>query len=62
MSTRARTASTRQPPVILLAQEHEHLHRLPRLGHTLCFGQTRKVDRQVDRQRGRTRSTRSRTS
>ena len=27
-------------------QEHEHLHRLPRLPHTLCFGQTRKVDRQ----------------
>jgi hypothetical protein len=39
--------ATRQPPVILLAQEHEHLHRLPRLGHTLCFGQTRKVDRQA---------------
>jgi hypothetical protein len=33
--------------VILLAQEHEHLHRLPRLPHTLCFGQTRKVDRQA---------------
>ena len=39
--------STRQPPVILLAEEHEHLHRLPRLPHTLCFGQTRKVDRQA---------------
>jgi transposase len=39
--------STRQPPVILLGQEHEHLHRLPRLPHTLCFGQTRKVDRQA---------------
>ena len=39
--------ATRQPPVVLLAQEHEHLHRLPRLGHTLCFGQTRKVDRQA---------------
>jgi hypothetical protein len=38
--------ATRQPPVSLLAQEHEHLHRLPRLPHTLCFGQTRKVDRQ----------------
>ena len=36
-----------QPPVVLLAQEHEHLHRLPRLPHTLCFGQTRKVDRQA---------------
>jgi transposase len=38
--------ATRQPPVDLLAQEHEHMHRLPRLPHTLCFGQTRKVDRQ----------------
>ena len=25
-------------------QEHEHLHRLPRLPHTVCFGQTRKVN------------------
>ena len=32
---------------MLLAQEHEHLHRLPRVPHTLCFGQTRKVDRQA---------------
>jgi hypothetical protein len=39
--------ATRQPPVELLAQEHEHMHRLPRLAHTLCFGQTRKVDRQA---------------
>jgi transposase len=39
--------ATRQPPVVLLGQEHEHLHRLPRLPHTLCFGQTRKVDRQA---------------
>jgi transposase len=39
--------STRQPPVVLLEQEHEHMHRLPRLPHTLCFGQTRKVDRQA---------------
>jgi hypothetical protein len=39
--------ATRQPPVLLLAREHEHLHRLPRLPHTLCFGQTRKVDRQA---------------
>jgi len=31
----------------LLGQEHEHLHRVPRLAHTLCFGQTRKVDRQA---------------
>ena len=39
--------ATRQPPVLLLAQEHEHLHRLSRVPHTLCFGQTRKVDRQA---------------
>jgi Mu transposase, C-terminal domain len=39
--------ATRQPPVVLLGQEHEHLHRVPRLSHTLCFGQTRKVDRQA---------------
>jgi hypothetical protein len=38
---------TREAPVVLLSQEHEHLHRLPRLPHTLCFGQTRKVDRQA---------------
>ena len=39
--------ATREAPVVLLAQEHEHMHRLPRLPHTLCFGQTRKVDRQA---------------
>ena len=38
--------ATRQPPIMLLAEEHEQLHRVPRLPHTLCFGQTRKVDRQ----------------
>jgi hypothetical protein len=38
--------ATREAPLALLAQEHEHLHRVPRLPHTLCFGQTRKVDRQ----------------
>jgi hypothetical protein len=35
---------TRRPPVEMLAEEHEHLHRLPRLPHTMCFGQTRKVN------------------
>jgi transposase len=45
VNTRAHRA-TRQPPVVLLEKEHEHLHRLPRLPHTLCFGQTRKVDHQ----------------
>jgi transposase len=39
--------ATREAPVIRLAQEHEHMHRLPRQPHTLCFGQTRKVDRQA---------------
>jgi hypothetical protein len=36
--------STLEAPVIRLAEEHEHLHRLPRLPHTLCFGETRKVN------------------
>ena len=39
--------ATRQAPVVLLGREHEHLHRVPRRAHTLCFGQTRKVDRQA---------------
>jgi hypothetical protein len=39
--------ATRQSPLVLLAEEHEQLHRVPRLPHTLCFGQTRKVDRQA---------------
>ncbi len=39
--------ATRQAPVALLAQEHAQLHRVPRVGHTLCFGQTRKVDPQA---------------
>jgi transposase len=34
---------TRRPPLEMLGEEHEHLHRLPRLPHTLCFGQTRRV-------------------
>ena len=53
--------ATREPPVVRLAQEHEHLHWLPRLPHTLCFGETRKVDWQATVQRGGAR-TRSRTS
>jgi transposase len=36
--------STMEPPVIRLAEEHERLHRLPRLPHTMCFGETRKVN------------------
>jgi transposase len=35
---------TRRPPIEMLGAEHEHLHRLPRLPHTICFGQTRKVN------------------
>jgi transposase len=35
---------TRRPPIEMLAEQHEHLHRLPRVPHTLCFGQTRKVN------------------
>jgi hypothetical protein len=35
--------STQEPPVIRLASEHERLHRLPRMPHTVCFGETRKV-------------------
>jgi hypothetical protein len=46
VNTRTHRA-TREAPVVLLAQEHEHMHRLPKLPHTLCFGQTRKVDRQA---------------
>jgi transposase len=42
-----RHRATHETPIALLAEEHEHLHRVPRLGHTLCFGQTRKVDRQA---------------
>jgi transposase len=38
--------ATREAPVVLLGQEHEHLHRLPRLPHTLCFGLQRKVSPQ----------------
>ena len=30
-----------------LAEEHEWLHRLPRLPHTVCFGETRKVNWQA---------------
>ena len=43
-STRARTGSPAGRRSEMLAEEHEHLHRLPRLPHTLCFGQTRKVN------------------
>jgi transposase len=35
--------STMQPPVIRLADEHQRLHRVPRLAPMVCFGETRKV-------------------
>ena len=35
--------STQEPPVIRLAQEHERLHRLPKVPPTVCFGETREV-------------------
>ena len=37
---------TRRPPVVMLAEERARLHPLPPLAHTVCFGQTRRVDRQ----------------
>ncbi|MGH2869430.1 MAG: IS21 family transposase [Solirubrobacteraceae bacterium] len=36
--------STQEPPMMRLGQEHQRLHRLPRVPHTVCFGQTRKVN------------------
>jgi len=35
--------ATRREPALLLAQEREHLHRLPDEPHSVCFGQTRSV-------------------
>ena len=35
--------STQESPIARLAEEHERLHRLPRVPHTVCFGETRKV-------------------
>jgi hypothetical protein len=37
VNTRAHRA-TLEPAVIRLAAEHEYLHRLPKLPHTVCFG------------------------
>lgn len=37
---------TRRPPVVMLADERERLHRLPEIAHTVCFGETRRVNRQ----------------
>ena len=38
--------STAQAPIIRLADEHKRLHRLPRVPHTVCFGETRRVNRE----------------
>jgi len=37
---------TRRPPVVMLAEERARLHPLPKVAHTVCFGQTRRVCRQ----------------
>ena len=34
---------TRRPPVDMLAEEQVRLHRLPEVGFTACFGETRRV-------------------
>lgn len=34
---------TRRPPAVMLVEERERLHPLPKVPHTVCFGQTRKV-------------------
>jgi transposase len=35
---------TRRPPAVVLSEERERLHPLPGVPHTVCFGQTRKVN------------------
>ncbi len=37
---------TRRAPAVMLLEERDRLHPLPAVPHTVCFGQTRKVDRQ----------------
>jgi hypothetical protein len=37
---------TRRAPAVMLGEERERMHPLPGVPHTVCFGQTRKVDRQ----------------
>jgi transposase len=36
--------ATMEAPVIRLAEEHDRLHRLPKVPHTVCFGEARKVN------------------
>jgi transposase len=38
---------TRRPPAVMALEERERLHALPKVPHTLCFGQTRKVNWQA---------------
>jgi hypothetical protein len=38
---------TRRPPAVMALEERERLHALPKVPHTLCFGQTRKVSWQA---------------
>jgi transposase len=35
---------TRRAPAVMLSEERERLHPLPKVPHTVCFGQTRKVN------------------
>ena len=35
--------ATRRPPGDMLAEEQQHLHRLPEVAYTACFGETRRV-------------------
>lgn len=37
---------TRRAPAVMLAEERGRLHPLPKVAHTVCFGQTRRVCRQ----------------
>ncbi len=37
---------TRRAPAVMLAEERARLHPLPKVTHTVCFGQTRRVCRQ----------------
>ena len=53
--------ATRQPPVFLLAQEHEHLHRLPRAAAHAVLRADPQGRPPSDRRRSAMRSTRSRT-
>ena len=53
---------TRRPPVEMLAEEHEHLHRLPKLPHTSVLRANAQGQLAVADLGGRCASTRSRTT